>query len=69
MERIFVYAVCWSIGALLELEGRQKFHAKISTMSPAIEGAEQGDTFFEYFVNEQVGFGVFLCSRRRFVVE
>ena len=54
IENIFVYALCWSLGALLELDDRVKFTGVIRTINPGIIGAlPEGDTIFEYYVTEQ----------------
>ncbi len=51
MEKFFIYSICWSLGALLELEDRVKFNEKLisigSNMPPLA-----GETCFEYFVDQ-----------------
>ena len=50
MERFFIYSLCWSFGALLELEDRAKFSEKLMSLAanaPPIDG----DTAYEYFVD------------------
>jgi len=54
-ERLFIYCVCWSVGAMLHLPDRVKFNHKLVELSngntPNWENPDT-DTFFEYFVNE-----------------
>ena len=50
-ERMFIFALCWSLGALLELEDRRKFDAVLRSFSTATPATEV-ETTFEYFVNE-----------------
>ncbi|XP_071957073.1 dynein axonemal heavy chain 5-like [Antedon mediterranea] len=56
LERLFVFAVMWSVGALLELEDRKKLEMFIksdcSLNLPNIDDSSQ-DTIFEYVVNDQ----------------
>ena len=50
MERFFIYSLCWSFGALLELDDRAKFNDKL--MSLASNGPNlNDDTCYEYFVD------------------
>lgn len=55
LERLYVFSLMWSVGALLELEDRCKMehwlrnHATIKLDLPCIpEGSE--DTMFDYYV-------------------
>jgi dynein heavy chain len=54
MEKLFLYCLCWSLGALLEQEDRVKFHHWLTErdnnhLMPTLE--EEGDTIYEYYVN------------------
>ena len=54
MEKLFMYSLCWSLGALLEQEDRVKFHHWLAAhdtnhLLPTIE--EESETIYEYFVN------------------
>lgn len=54
MEKLFLYSLCWSLGALLEQEDRVKFHHWLTALDtnhllPIIE--EEGETIYEYYVN------------------
>ena len=55
IEKLFVFALMWSVGALLELDDRAKMEAylkeKTSLALPPVS-AERGDTIFEYVVND-----------------
>ncbi|XP_066028864.1 dynein axonemal heavy chain 5 isoform X2 [Pocillopora verrucosa] len=54
LEKLFVFSLMWSVGALLELEDRKKMEGFLSGKGslnlPPVEGQ---DTIFEYLVNEQ----------------
>ena len=50
MERFFIYSLCWSFGALLELEDRSKFSEKMMTLT-STGPPLQDDTAYEYFVD------------------
>jgi dynein heavy chain len=50
MERVLMYAVCWSIGALLELDNRVVFDEQLRALSDVAPPST--DTTFEYFVDE-----------------
>lgn len=53
MEKVFVYALCWSLGALLELDNRKKFFSVLHNITPILgKNPSEGDTVFEYFVND-----------------
>ena len=55
-ERIFIYCACWSLGAILTLDDRPKFNAKMVELAngnvPQPWVDPERDTFFEYYVDE-----------------
>ncbi|KAL7522596.1 hypothetical protein ACHAWX_007291 [Stephanocyclus meneghinianus] len=57
MERIFVYCLCWSVGALLEAEDRMKFDSWLRQRdsNQIMPKVQQGETIYEYFVNAVTG--------------
>jgi dynein heavy chain, axonemal len=52
MERVFIYSLCWSLGALLELEDRKKFNEHLSGLAGPMFPNVGSDTVFEYFVDD-----------------
>ena len=54
MEKIFIWAMCWSLGALLELDDRKKFNEVLLETSDKSLFPPVGDeTAFEYFVTKE----------------
>ncbi|XP_071095783.1 dynein axonemal heavy chain 8-like [Haliotis cracherodii] len=55
LERLFIFALMWSLGALLELEDRVKMEAFMVAHSSklSLPPFKEGETIFEYLVNEQ----------------
>ncbi|CAB1349768.1 unnamed protein product [Coregonus sp. 'balchen'] len=55
LSRLFVFAVMWSVGALLELEDRSKMEAFLQAHPATLDLPQtQGDqTIFEFMVNER----------------
>ncbi len=55
LERMFVYCLCWSTGALLEAEDRMKFDTWLRKQDDAkmMPTVQEGETIYEYFVNCQ----------------
>ena len=55
LERLYIFCVMWSVGALLELDDRAKMEeftrANFELDLPLIEEGSQ-DTIFEFLVNE-----------------
>ncbi|XP_026153434.1 dynein heavy chain 8, axonemal-like [Mastacembelus armatus] len=53
MERLFVFCLMWSLGALLELDDRVKLEAFIRAHGSniAVPQTQPGETMFEYMVN------------------
>lgn len=53
LEKLFVYSLCWSVGALLEAEDRSKFDCWLrdrdsNNIMPTVS---EGECIFEYFVS------------------
>jgi len=58
LERIFVYCLCWSVGALLEAEDRMKFDTwlrKRDDTKSIMPKVQEGETIYEYYVNSTTG--------------
>jgi dynein heavy chain len=53
LEKLFLYCLCWSMGALLEQEDRVKFHVWIKERDTkkCMPQVGEGETIYEYFVN------------------
>ena len=57
LERIFIYCLCWSVGALLEAEDRMKFDTWLRKRddSKIMPKVQEGETIYEYYVNSTTG--------------
>jgi dynein heavy chain len=53
LEKFFLYSLCWSLGGLLEAEGRSKFDCWLRERDTkkAMPNVSEGETIYEYFVN------------------
>ncbi|CAG9316033.1 unnamed protein product [Blepharisma stoltei] len=47
-ERLFLYAMTWTIGAMFEPEDRHKFHHYLLGMGAPLPNVEAGETLYEY---------------------
>eukprot|EP00899_Mesostigma_viride_P009796 jgi/Mesvir1/18818/Mv04309-RA.2 len=53
VERLFLYAVTWSVGGLVMLEDRQKFDARLRELGgESLPAVDEGETIFEYLVSD-----------------
>lgn len=75
LERLFVFCLMWSVGAILELEDRDKLEAYIRGHNSCIDvpQIQTGETMYEYMVNlngtvilyiEYHLFAIFICFSR-----
>ena len=53
LEKLFLYALTWSLGGLLEDEDRNKFDTYVRGLDPngMMPECEEGESIYEYFVN------------------
>jgi len=54
IEKLFLYALTWAVGGLLEAEDRLKFSSYIATLADEEvlpKYTESGDTLFEFMIN------------------
>ncbi|KAL4452763.1 hypothetical protein ABPG75_008425, partial [Micractinium tetrahymenae] len=55
-ERLFLYCCTWSLGGLLDARDRPRFDAHLRSLTDqAPEPVLEGDTCYEFMVNEQTG--------------
>jgi dynein heavy chain len=52
LEMYLVYALTWSVGAVLELEDRVKFDRNLRNLANTSGPEQVADTIFEYYVDE-----------------
>jgi dynein heavy chain len=50
-ERIVIYCIVWSIGAMFEPEDRVKFHQYLVSLGAPLPTVDAGDTIYEYYIN------------------
>lgn len=52
-EKIFLYSICWSVGALLESDDRLKFDQFLRGLdsNKSMPKVKEGETIYEYYVN------------------
>ena len=58
LERLFIYAMMWTVAGLTEAEDRVKFDAYLRTIDPPNEvlpEPEEGTTVFDFFVDDASG--------------
>lgn len=57
IERIWLYCLAWSVGGLLEAEGRHKFDVYLRTLDKnhMMPKCNAGETIYEYFVSGSTG--------------
>eukprot|EP00960_Hanusia_phi_P069522 767109-Hanusia_phi.AAC.3 len=53
MERLFIFSLCWSVGALLELSDRTKFNEKLISIADNAPNLDENDTCYEFLVDAQ----------------
>lgn len=52
-ERVFLYALSWSVGGLLGIEDRKVFDRKLRQLSDNMPESDGQDGIFEFLVNEE----------------
>lgn len=57
MEKVFLYCLAWTVGGLLEAEGRMKFDSFLRThdKNNRMPKCNEGETIYEYFVSADTG--------------
>ena len=58
LERVFVYCLCWSVGALLEADDRMKFDTWLRRRDGSkriMPRVQEGETVYEYYVDSSTG--------------
>ena len=50
-ERVFLFCLTWSVGALLDLKDRTALDAELASFGSNLPPRENGDTIFEYLVD------------------
>lgn len=59
LEKLYIFAVMWSLGALLELEDRAKMETFVVEHQSklSLPPVKDDETIFEYLVDEKGGIG------------
>lgn len=59
LEKLYIFAVMWSLGALLELEDRAKMETFVMEHESKLNlpPVKDDETIFEYLVDEKGGIG------------
>lgn len=54
LEKLYIFALMWSVGALLELDGRAKMEVFLKQQGVLnLPPVKEGETIFEYLVNDE----------------
>lgn len=53
LERLVFYSVCWSFGALVEVDGRTRFEAELKKLLPKGSPSQDAGKAFECYIDEK----------------